>query len=368
MSFSGKLGDVRLHDLLLMIASRRRSGRLTLRREGAEGVILFRGGKILAAVSTADPQTIGSLLLTEGHITEQDLYRALELQRKGAGDERLTGVLERTEVVPQRVLEEVVRRKVASVIEYLLGWTTGYFHFVQAPIAGQGEVEIDAGQFVERPGLGRFGDHLLTPEAADESPDQPESPTENPAGVVRGAAASIATLAPLPAVTGEVTLRILEAAKTELECGVLFVVRHDAFRAVSRFGARPEVARPDPAGSDAHELRIPLEEPSVLRDAVERGEAVRGEPEETQWNRTLRWRADARCWCCTENSRPVGARSASSRGSNVSCSRSAWRSSAAWRSDGASSSNRCRRSSPGGPWTAGKRARRGPIWPASWTG
>ncbi|MGD2113687.1 MAG: EAL domain-containing protein [Acidobacteriota bacterium] len=287
MSFSGKLHDVGLQDLLLMIASRRRSGRLTLRREGAEAVLLFRGGKILAAVSSADPQTLGSLLLTEGHITEQDLYRALELQRQAPGGERLTGVLERTGAVSKHVLEEVVQRKVASVIEDLLSWTGGYFHFVPAHVAGHGEVEVDAGQFVGRPGLGRFGDHLLTSEVPDEAPGEPAPVTENPPGVVGDAAASIATLAPLPAVTGEVTLRILEAAKSHLGHGVLFVVSHDAFRAVSRFGVRSGAEAPDPDAPGSRDLRIPLEEPSILRDAVERGEPVRGAPEDTEWNRLL---------------------------------------------------------------------------------
>lgn len=286
MSFSGKLGDVRPHDLLLMLASRHRSGRLTLRRQGAEGVILFRAGKIIAAVSDADPQTLGSLLLTEGHLGEQDLHRALEAQRQAPGEERLSRVLERLGLVPKRILEEVVQRKVAGVVEYLLEWTSGYFHFVPAPIAARGEVEIDAGQFVDRPGLGRFGDHLLMEESPDAPRDAADPVTENPEGVAPAALASIATLAPLPAVTGEVTLRILAAAESELERGILFVVRHDAFHALVPFGTSSGGGAPEPE-REARGLRIPLEEPSILLDAVERGETVRGTLEETAWNRSL---------------------------------------------------------------------------------
>lgn len=267
MSFSGKLEDVRLHDLLVMIASRRRSGRLILRQEGAEGVILFREGRITAVVSSADPQTLGSLLLTEGHITEKDFFRALEVQRLATGEEGFARVLARLGVVPKQVLEDVVQRKVAGIVEHLLRWSDGFFEFVPGHLPDRGGVEIDAGQFVGQ----------VTP---DELPD---SVSEDPSRVETGLPASFAVLPALPAVTGEATLEIIKAAESELERAVLFIVRHDGFRGIYRHG----VGTGGAGGRDAPALELPLGEPSILRDAVERGEQVRGSLEENESNRLL---------------------------------------------------------------------------------
>lgn len=283
MAMSGKIEEVGVEGLLRLAASRRLSGKLVLHRRGGEAVILLRRGNIVAAVSSDDPQTIGSLLLSEGHINERELHTALELQRQSRGEERLPRVLERMGAVSAVDLEQIVRRKIEQVIEGLRSWTSGYFELGPASVASQGEVEIDPaellgpgdGDDLRRPAsdLRGVGDLLSSAEPVDADDQRPATaPLE-----------SAPLLGPVPVVTGEATSEIVEAAREELSRGVLFVVRNGAFSPIATFGL-------EESGVDTSQVRrlaIPEEAPSVLRDGAEHGEVMRTELDPTDWNREL---------------------------------------------------------------------------------
>jgi len=93
--------------------------------------------------------------------------------------------------------------------------------------------------------------------------------------------------APSPAVTAEVTLRLMRYASQILNRSVLFLVRPDEVRGMGQFGVQIPGR---PAADQVRDTVIPLGEPSVFRDVVERRETYRGSLEDSRWNRHLVYR------------------------------------------------------------------------------
>jgi hypothetical protein len=80
MGFSGDLDDLPLQDILYLLSTRHRSGRLTLRTAMNEFVLLFDHGRIASVVTDDDSLRIGRLLVEQGYVTEAQLEQALALQ------------------------------------------------------------------------------------------------------------------------------------------------------------------------------------------------------------------------------------------------------------------------------------------------
>jgi len=80
MGFSGDLDDLPLQDILYLLSTRRKSGRLTLRTAQNEFVLLFDQGRIASVITDDDSLRIGRLLVEQGYLTEAQLEQALALQ------------------------------------------------------------------------------------------------------------------------------------------------------------------------------------------------------------------------------------------------------------------------------------------------
>ncbi len=80
MGFSGDLDDLPLQDILYLLSTRRKSGRLTLSTNSNEFVLLFDKGRVASVVSDDDSLRIGRLLVEQGYLTEAQLEQALALQ------------------------------------------------------------------------------------------------------------------------------------------------------------------------------------------------------------------------------------------------------------------------------------------------
>ena len=96
MTFVGKLEEFQLSDLLQIISTNEKSGKLSLTRHDAQGVIVFRHGKIIYAAGSSARETLGFLLLSEDLITEQQLLDALEVQHQADEEKRLGSDSRRT--------------------------------------------------------------------------------------------------------------------------------------------------------------------------------------------------------------------------------------------------------------------------------
>jgi hypothetical protein len=89
---------------------------------------------VVAASIRSNPHRIGDVLLRAGKIRQEDLVRALEMQREG--DRRRVGeILLAIGALAPRELEAQVRAQVEEVIFTVLGWSEGHFVFEEGAAA-----------------------------------------------------------------------------------------------------------------------------------------------------------------------------------------------------------------------------------------
>ena len=153
MSFVGKLEEFQLSDLLQIISTNEKSGKLNLTRHDAQGVIVFRQGKIIYAANSSARETLGFLLLTADLITEQQLLEALEIQHQADEEKRLGSILVETGALPSEALERVVRTQLEKVLNEFMDWDKGFFKFERLDLPDRGEIGVDAEDFILPEGL-----------------------------------------------------------------------------------------------------------------------------------------------------------------------------------------------------------------------
>ncbi len=121
MGFSGDLEDLPLQDILYLLSTRRKSGRLTLRTAANEFVILFDHGRIASVVTDDDSLRIGRLLVEQGYVSEAQLEQALALQVVTDRSSRIGDVLVALGFVTrQQIGQAVAGQFEASLFRVLL--------------------------------------------------------------------------------------------------------------------------------------------------------------------------------------------------------------------------------------------------------
>ncbi|MDX1503387.1 MAG: DUF4388 domain-containing protein [Thermoanaerobaculia bacterium] len=297
MSFVGELSKFHLPDLLQMIATAGKTGKLSLTRRDCKGVIVFRGGKITYAAATTLPrETLGSALIGEGVLAPADLRRAVTLQRSSEDDRRLGEVLIAEGMVSAEDLERVIQQQVEKVIAEFLEWHEGFFRFELLDLPEGEEIEVDAGDFLLDQGLG--AEHVLLSIAVHLDELEKEREEEGGSGKAGGPATTVApeesmdarlrshsltdltslkammTEVRSPEFTGEMSSQVLDFARGRFRRGVLFTVGARQFHGIGGFGPE-EKGGPGPLA--AREIVVPAGQPSVLREVLERGETYCGE-------------------------------------------------------------------------------------------
>ena len=296
MSLAGKLEELRLPELLQVLALGGKSGKLALTRPDGFGLIVLRRGKIIYAVCNGVRETFGHILVCRGLVDEPTLAKALERQFRSRAEQRLGTTLVEMGALTAATVESVISEQVARVIAELFTWPGGFFRFDAAEIPDHGEVEVDARDFLMSDGVN--GEQLAIDVLSHFGDDGPAAPlrrgTPTPGGrKVQGGAAASAGVAGLgaivndvrtPAFVGEQTHSFLEAAAKLVNRGVIFAVRRNDLVGMGQFGLGGDAEPPD---SRVRRLVIPLREPSVLAIAVGGRALYRGPIEDTPWNRRL---------------------------------------------------------------------------------
>ncbi len=243
--------------LLQMMATTGKNGRLRLKCEESEGLVLLRDGKIICAVSTSVRESLGSILLSRAWLTPEQLEEGLAAQQACEEERRLGAILVEAGHLTQERLEAAVAEQAGQVISEFLRWPSGSFDFDEVRFPDRGEVELDTGRLPLDRGLpadqillgitSRHGDELhAVPPATVEVPSLPE--------VVRDF--------PAPLVTGEVLHHILDRAKGVVGRGALFQVGPSEFAGLSQFG----MERSDhDSTAFIRSVRISLRRDSILR-------------------------------------------------------------------------------------------------------
>jgi hypothetical protein len=280
-AFSGRLDNIALPEVLNFLAVTAKSGRLGLTRRDGQGLILMRRGRIIYAASSSVRTTFGNILVSRGVIDERTLLEALERQHFAPEEKRLGHVLVEMGRVSPEDVEEAVRHQIELVLTELCQWTAGFFKFDAVEIPEKGEIEVDAQDFVATEGLST--DRLLLEVATqlDESnraregasasgpgdgAAAPETPT--PSVPLEGLVSDLQT----PVLRGEITGMLMRLGARVLGRGILFAVRGDELAAMGHFGFEAKEA----GAGLPHNVRVPLGEPSLLSEVVQRKETYRG--------------------------------------------------------------------------------------------
>ena len=93
MAFVGCLEDLRLAELLQILALFRKSGKLTLSRGDTTGVFLFNKGKIFHGANGYSAPSVGELLVDRKLITHEALDAAVATQRMAPKRKKLGTIL-----------------------------------------------------------------------------------------------------------------------------------------------------------------------------------------------------------------------------------------------------------------------------------
>lgn len=310
MEIAGRLGKYDFADLLQMLASSRKSGKLTLTEYGGQGVVVLRQGKIIYAASSSAREALGNMLVCEGLISEEQLKQSLEAQRESKEERRLGAILVELGFLDQEALESMIASQIEKVIAEFLDWQTGFFRFEEFELPDRGEVAVDArllhggsGNLLLREGIppdqvllelaskldaanaGRAQDEPTPTTEGEPSPDVVG--TSKTTAPVPGRLDSLRTIMAefhSPAFTGEGTVMILNYAQRLVRRGVLFSMTALGAGGLGQFGLEP------PEGSPTDIIRRLTFSPgqrSILTEATSRKSVFVGPLEETPANRML---------------------------------------------------------------------------------
>jgi Domain of unknown function (DUF4388) len=262
VSLAGRLEEIELAELLHFLSLNNRTGKVLLSRRDAHGLVVVRLGRIVYAASSSIRETFGNILVCRGLVTPEVLARALDKQHAAADGRRLGALLVEDGAISEAQLLDALKQQTGLVVQELCRWRSGYFKFEVTPVASAGDIGVDAEELVVTGGVATDQVLLEAMTQMDEAAAEPEPPSTPMA---------IASAAFAPSLRGEVTLGLLRRAATIAARGVLLVLRGDEAHGASQVGL---------VGVDPDELarrvRVPLGEPGVVAEAVNRRESWKG--------------------------------------------------------------------------------------------
>ena len=275
----GKLEYFSPGELIQIIGLLGKSGALRLHHDDEEGLIVFRAGKVIFAASPSVRESLGSLLLARGLITETELAQALSKQASSAEKIRLGTILIEMGVLEQATLEDLIRGQFSTVISEFIGWNLGTFRFEVMELVDRGEVELEAADFLAQSGV--ESTHVLLDAArrVDERSREDDQPDDQPDTLD-----TLLEQAASPTIRGEIVYQLLELGSSICRRCLMFTVHPKQFRVVGRVGLDQGQSA---LANRSSNLEVPREAPSILARAVEQRHSVLARLPETETDSTI---------------------------------------------------------------------------------
>src|SRR5687768_8680841 len=131
MALEGTLRDFSLADIFQLIGLQRKTGVLTLRSKEDTVTVTFLDGKVVGADSLDRrlENRLGSVLIRTGYLTQDQLNRALEIQKETL--QRLGFILTHYGIISAESLKEAIQLQIMQVVYRLFRWKDGDYHFSQ---------------------------------------------------------------------------------------------------------------------------------------------------------------------------------------------------------------------------------------------
>ena len=131
MALEGTLKDFSLADIFQLIGLQRKTGVLTLRGRDDTVTVTFLDGKVVGADSLNRrlENRLGAVLMKTGTLTQDQLNRALEIQRETL--QRLGFILTHYGIISAASLKAAIQLQIQQIIYRLFRWKDGEYHFSQ---------------------------------------------------------------------------------------------------------------------------------------------------------------------------------------------------------------------------------------------
>lgn len=337
MSLEGRLEDLSLGDIFQIISLSKRSGVLTLiRKEGTARMVFTQGQVIFASSDTRS--RLGYTLVRKGIISNEDLEQSLRMQKTKGSIKPIGTLLLEMGAIDQQTLEREIRDHVIQIIQDLLTWDTGSFHFELGPVPDE-EVVLRVGlntEFLLLEGA-RRGDEAkrsggektvqaqlppreppIKTEKVQKAPNPPireERPATPPPTPAAGPAPSesrgleelavpeaspkisqgspgkvrkdLALLTSMigelsgPSTSSEITLLILRFASEIMNRAVILLIRKEDIAGLGQAGLSVSEGE---AQERVRSIRMPLSESTVFKDVVEKRITYKGAMPKSHWH------------------------------------------------------------------------------------
>jgi hypothetical protein len=319
MSLVGRLEDLALSDIFQIISLSKKTGTLILKNKAkGSAVVVFRNGQIIQAATDNLRDTLGNILISKGAVSENDLTRALEAQKRVKGTKRLGQIMVEMGAISQDVLEETIRGQIENMVYSLLAWEEGFFNFDLGDVSPSDKIEVVTHEFLLKAGLNP--EYLLMesarvmdekkrdkkPKPAQPAPapeakkkvsefaqflqeqgvaPQAEPSLEEKAAADRGK--DLNTLKSMfeelrfPSATAEITLLVLRYASEVVNRAVLFMVTREVVRGLGQFGIEYKDESPD---KRVREIKVPTKEASIFSEVIRDKRAKIGSFSDNAWD------------------------------------------------------------------------------------
>lgn len=131
MALEGSFKDFGLQEIFQLIGLQRKTGILTIKSSQDTIYITFLDGKIVNADSEKAniESKLGGVLLKRGSITEEQLNRALEIQKQTL--QRLGYVLVKEGFITNEELKNALTQQILQIVYKVFRWREGEFYFSQ---------------------------------------------------------------------------------------------------------------------------------------------------------------------------------------------------------------------------------------------
>jgi len=140
VSLAGTLDSMPLTDLLQWLDSGRKTGTLQVSGERYIKTLVTREGRVIGSASTDPSDHLGHFLLRLGHISEDDIKRAMEAQQ--ATRVMLGKILVDSGVISEPDLQAALIQKAEETIFSLFLWENGRFEFRDGQVPDQIQVPL----------------------------------------------------------------------------------------------------------------------------------------------------------------------------------------------------------------------------------
>ena len=280
MSLEGHLSDFSLPDILQIVHLSKKSGVLNLENSSSNGRVVFHDGQILYA-SLQGKERLGERLIREGMIRENDLETALRIQKDRKVYEPLGAILTENKFIEKDILDNLIQSLIKEVIYELLSWEEGVFRFEPEKEMHNIPQGISVStEYILLEGTRLRDEGKKVPPVLEEGKTF-ESLSEN-RGIYSNTLITMIEELTIPAAGTEVLVMILRFAGEAMNRSVVFKLTEE-----SAFGFGQVGISMSSADKRIKELQIPLDQPSIIKYAVENKKTYRGTLAETDWNTYL---------------------------------------------------------------------------------